>query len=63
MGDFLGPVLANIILTEFEQIVINPLINSGVIKLYCSYVEDTLLLVKREIIDFDPLKQVSLLLP
>ena len=44
MGGSLGPVLANIILKEFEQIIINPSINSGVIKLYCRYVDDTLFL-------------------
>ena len=35
MGGSLGPVFANIILTEFEQVIINPLINSGIIKFYC----------------------------
>ena len=48
MGGSLGPALANIIPTEFEQITIN----SGVIKFYSRYVDDTLLLVKRENIDF-----------
>ena len=52
MGGSLGPVLANIILTELEQIVIDPLIDSGVIKFYCRYVDDSLLLGKRENIDF-----------
>ena len=40
MGGSLGPVLANIILTEFEQIITNPLISSGIIKFYCRYVDD-----------------------
>ena len=53
MGGFLGPVLANIILTEFERIIINPLISSGIIKFYCRYVDDTLLLIKHN--DFDML--------
>ena len=52
MGGSLGPVLANIILTEFEQVIINPLINSGIVKFYCRYVDDTLLLVKHDDIDF-----------
>ena len=52
MGGSLGPVLANIILTEFEQVIIDPLINSGIIKFYCRYVDDTLLLIKRDDIDF-----------
>jgi hypothetical protein len=51
MGGSLGPVMANIILTEFERIIINPLINSGIIKFYCRYVDDTLLLVKHDDID------------
>ena len=51
MGGSLGPVLANIILTEFEQIIINPLISSGIIKFCCRYVDDTLLLIKHDDID------------
>ena len=51
MGGSLGPVLANIILTEFEQIIINPLISSRIIKFYCHYVDDTLLLIKHDDID------------
>ena len=52
MGGSLGPVMANIILTEFERIVINPPINSGIIKFYCRYIDDTLLLIKHDDIDF-----------
>ena len=51
MGGSLGPVLANIILTEFEQIIINPLISSGIIKFYCRYVDERLLLIKLDDID------------
>ena len=51
IGGSLGPVMANIIPTEFERIIINPLINSGIIKFYCRYVDDTLLLVKHDDID------------
>ena len=47
MGGSLGPVMANIILTVFERILISLLINSGIIKFYCRYVDDTLLLVKQ----------------
>ena len=46
MGSSLGPVLANIIMTELEERIIQPLIDRGIIKLYCRYVDDTLLLVK-----------------
>ena len=42
MGSPLGPTLANIIMTEFEDIIIKPLINSGTIKFYKRYVDDTL---------------------
>ena len=34
MGSSLGPTLANIIMTEFEEIIIKPLINSATIKFY-----------------------------
>ena len=46
MGSSLGPVLANIILTEFEKTVISDLINCGTIKYYKRYVDDTLLVIK-----------------
>ena len=46
MGCSLGPVLANIILTEFEKIVASDLIGSGIIKFYKRYVDDTLVLIK-----------------
>ena len=53
MGGSLGPVLANIThLTEFERIIIDPLISSVIIKFYCRYVDDTLLLlIKHDDID------------
>ena len=38
MGSPLGPTLANIIRTEFENIIIKPLINSGTIKFYKQYI-------------------------
>ena len=45
MGYLLGPVLANIILTEFENIIVSDLINTGVIKFY-RHVHDTLVLTQ-----------------
>ena len=48
MGASLGPVLANIIMTELERVVVDRLIQSGTIKFYARYVDDTLLLVKPE---------------
>ena len=46
MGSSLAPVLANIILTEFERVIVSDLINDGVIKFYKRYVDDTLVLIK-----------------
>ena len=51
MGASLGPVLANIIMTELEKAVVNDLINAGTIKFYARYVDDTLLMVKPEDVD------------
>ena len=47
MGASLGPVLANI-MTELERVIVDRLIQSGSIKFYARYVDDTLLLVKPE---------------
>ena len=46
MGAWLGPVLANIIMTELEKVIVDGLIESDKIKFYTRYVDDTLLLVK-----------------
>ena len=46
MGSSLGPVLAKIILTEFENKVVSDLVQSGIIKFYRRYVDDTLVLIK-----------------
>ena len=46
MGACLGPVLANIIMTELEKVIVDGMIESGKIKFYARYVDDTLLLVK-----------------
>ena len=48
MGSSLGPVLANIIMTELEDVVIKPLFTNGTIKFYTRFVEDTLLVNKPE---------------
>ena len=52
MGSSLGPVLTNIILTEFEKRIVSDLINSGIIKFYHRYVDDTLILLKLSDIPF-----------
>ena len=46
MGSSLGPVLANIILTEFERLIVSELIADGTIKFYKRYIDDTLVLIK-----------------
>ena len=51
MGACLGPVLANIIMTELEKVVVDRMIDSGLIKFYARYVDDTLLLVKPADVD------------
>ena len=52
MGSSLGPVLANIILSEFENIIATELVNSGIIKFYRRYVDDNLLLIQPSNIQF-----------
>ena len=51
IGSSLAQVLANIILTEFEKVVVTPLMKSRILKFYCRYVDDTLVLVKEDQID------------
>ena len=51
MGSSFGPVLANIIMTELEKIVVSDLINPGLIKFYIRCVDDTILLAKEDDID------------
>ena len=45
-GSPLSPTLANIIITEFENLVIRPSATSGHIKFHKRYVDDTLILAK-----------------
>ena len=51
MGASLGQVLANIIMSECEKLIVDNSVNEGTIKFYVRYVDDTLLLVKRQDID------------
>ena len=46
MGSPLGPALADIIMTALEDVIIKPLIDSGVLKFYSRFVGDTLVLAK-----------------
>ena len=48
MGSSLGPVLANIIMTELEKIVLPKLFEEEMIKFYVRYVDDTLVMIKEE---------------
>ena len=48
MGSSLGPVLANITLTEFEDVIVNQLIETGVLRFYYIYVDDTLVMIKED---------------
>ena len=50
-GSSLAQVLANIILTEFEKVVVTPLMKSGILQFYCRYDDDMLVLVKEDQID------------
>ena len=47
-GSSLAPVLVNIILTEFEKVVVTPVMDSGILKFYCRFVDDTLVLAKED---------------
>ena len=51
MGASLGPVLANIIMTELERAVVDDLVEDGTLRFYSRYVDDTLMLMKPEDID------------
>ena len=41
MGSSLWFVLANIIMTELEDVIIKPLIDDGTVKFYSRFVDDT----------------------
>ena len=45
MGSSLGPVIANIFMTELEKFILDELINDNIVKFFIRYVDDTLLLV------------------
>ena len=48
MGSSLGPVLANIIMTELENVIVRNLLADGTVAFYARYVDDTLLLIRPE---------------
>ena len=51
MGGSLGPVLANIIMTECEKVIVNQLIENKFVKFSIRYVDDTLLVLRKKDID------------
>ena len=66
MGSSLGPVFANIIMTELENVIVRNLLADGTVAFYARYVDHTLLLIrpedvqkieKRSYIHYDPRKQ------
>ena len=46
MRSCLGPVLANIIMTELETVIVDKLFAANLLKFYIHYVDDTLALIK-----------------
>ena len=48
MGSSLGPVLANIIMMELENVIVRNLLANGTVAFYARYVDDTLLLIRPE---------------
>ena len=46
MGSCLGLVLANIIMTELETVIVDKLFAANLLKFYICYVDDTLALIK-----------------
>ena len=52
MGGSLGPVLANIIMTECEKVIVDKLMKKKVIMFCTRYVDDTLLIIKKRDIKY-----------
>ena len=48
MGSSLGPLLANIIMTELERTIIKKFIDDKILLFYGRYVNDTLVVIKKE---------------
>ena len=51
MGASSGSVLANIIMTACKKVIVDNLVKEGTITFHVRYVDDTLLLAKRQDID------------
>ena len=52
MGSSLGPALANIILTEFDNVIVKPLIETSVLKFCSRYVDYILVMIKKNKIQY-----------
>ena len=52
MGRSLGPVLANILMTECEKVIVDKLMKEKVVMFYTRYVGDTLLIIKKRDINY-----------
>ena len=50
MRSSVGLVLTNFILTEFENVIVKPC-DTGVLKLYYRYVDDTLIMIKKDVLN------------
>ena len=48
MGGSLGPVLANIMMTEWEKTIVNQLKENNIVKFYVRYVDNFLLVIKKK---------------
>ena len=48
MGSNLGPIISNIIMTEFEKVIVSSLLTDKILAFYKRYVDDTLALIKQE---------------
>ena len=52
MGGSLGPVLAKILMTECEKVIVDKLMKEKVVMFYTRYVGDTLLIIKKRDINY-----------
>ena len=51
MGSFLGPLLANIFITEMDKTIIKNFIDDKILLFYGRYIDDTLVIIKRELLN------------
>ena len=49
---WLAPVVASIIMTESEKVIVNKLVKENVIIFYTRYVDDTLSVIQKKIINY-----------